>query len=47
MKTKKTLKPLNKVVALLSTHHQLPGGNDGLGDLLNSAKANVVQATKT
>jgi hypothetical protein len=48
MKTKKTLKRLNKVVALLSNViDQLPAGNDGLGDLLNSAKANVVQATKT
>jgi hypothetical protein len=47
MKTKKTLKRLNKVVALLSSViDQLPGSNDGLGDLLDSAKANVVQATK-
>ena len=35
MKTKKTLKRLKKVVALLSNViDQLPGGNDGLGDLL-------------
>jgi hypothetical protein len=47
MKTKKTLKRLNKVVALLSNViDQLPGSNDGLGYLLDSAKANVVQATK-
>jgi hypothetical protein len=47
MKTKKTLKRLKKVVALLSNViDQLPGGNDGLGDLLDSAKASVVQATK-
>jgi hypothetical protein len=47
MKTKKALKRLNKVVALLSdVIDQLPGSNDGLGVLLDSAKANVVQATK-
>lgn len=48
MKTKKTLKRLNKVVALLSNViDQLPSGNDDLADLLNSAKASVLQATKT
>jgi hypothetical protein len=47
MKTKKTLKRLKKVVVLLSNViDQLPGSNDGLGDLLDSAKANVVRATK-
>jgi len=47
MKTKKTLKRLNKVVALLSdVIGRLPGSNDGLGDLLDSAKANVVEAAK-
>jgi hypothetical protein len=47
MKTKKTLKRLKKVVALLSdVIGRLPGRNDGLGDLLDSAKANVVQAAK-
>jgi hypothetical protein len=47
MKTKKTLKRLNKVVELLSdVIGRLPGSNDGLGDLLDSAKANVVEAAK-
>jgi hypothetical protein len=47
MKPKKTLKRLNKVVALLSdVIGRLPGTNDGLGALLNSAKADVVQAAK-
>jgi hypothetical protein len=47
MKTKKTRKRMNKVVALLSKIiHQLPGSNDGLGDVLDSAKAYVVRATK-
>jgi hypothetical protein len=47
MKTKKTLKRLKKVVGLLSNViDQLPGGKNGLGDLLDSAKANVVQAAK-
>ena len=47
MKTKKTLKRLKKVVALLSeVIDQLPGNKDGLGNLLDSAKANVVRATK-
>jgi hypothetical protein len=47
MKTKKTLKRLNKVVALLSNViDQLPASSDGLRDLLDSAKANVVLAAK-
>lgn len=47
MKPKKTLKRLNKVVVLLSdVIDQLPGGKNGLGDLLDSAKANVVRAAK-
>jgi septal ring factor EnvC (AmiA/AmiB activator) len=48
MKTKKTLKRLNKVVALLSNViDQLPGSNKDLGDLLNSAKVTVAQAANT
>ena len=48
MKTKKALKRLNKVAVLLSTViDQLPDDTDGLGDLLNSAKANVVHAAST
>jgi hypothetical protein len=47
MKTKKTLKRLNKVVALLSNViGGLPDKKNGLEDLLGSAKANVVQAKK-
>jgi hypothetical protein len=47
MKTKKTLKRLNKVVALLSNViDQLPDRKGGLGDVLDSAKANVVRAAK-
>jgi|SRR5579863_395858 len=47
MKTKKTLKRLNKVVALLSNViGRLPDKKNGLEDLLGSAKANVVQAKK-
>jgi hypothetical protein len=47
MKTKKTIKRLKKVVALLSNViDQLPGSKDGLENLLDSAKANVVRATK-
>jgi len=47
MKTKKTLKRLNKVVALLSNViDKLPDSKDGLGDVLDSAKANVVRAAK-
>jgi hypothetical protein len=47
MKTRKTLKRLKKVVALLSNViDKLPGSNHGLGELLDSAKANVVRATK-
>jgi hypothetical protein len=47
MKTKKTLKRLKKVVALLSNViDRLPGSKGGLENLLDSAKANVVRATK-
>jgi hypothetical protein len=47
MKTKKTLKRLNKVVAVLSNIiDQLPGSNKDLGGVLDSAKTSVVQATK-
>jgi hypothetical protein len=47
MKTKKTLKRLDKVVALLSNViGRLPDKKNGLEDLLDSAKANVVQAKK-
>jgi hypothetical protein len=47
MKAKKTLKRLNKVVALLSNViGRLPDKKNGLEDLLDSAKANVVQAKK-
>ena len=47
MKTKKTLKRLNKVVALLSNViDKLPDSKGGLGDVLDSAKANVVRAAK-
>ncbi len=47
MKIKKTLKRLNKVVALLSNViGRLPDKKNGLEDLLDSAKANVVQAKK-
>ena len=47
MKTKKTLKRLNKVAAVLSNIiDQLPGSNEGLGDVLDSAKASVVRAAK-
>jgi hypothetical protein len=47
MKTKKTLRRLNKVVALLSNViGRLPDKKNGLEDLLDSAKANVVQAKK-
>jgi hypothetical protein len=47
MKTKKTLKRLNKVVALLSNViDKVPDGKGGLGDVLDSAKANVVRAAK-
>ena len=47
MKTKKTLKRLNKVVALLSNViGRLPDKKNGLEGLLDSAKANVVQAKK-
>jgi len=47
MKTKKTLKRLNKVVALLSNViDKLPDRKGGLGDVLDSAKANVVRAAK-
>lgn len=47
MKAKKTLKRLNKVAALLSNViDRLPGSNDDLRVLLDSAKDNVVQAAK-
>jgi hypothetical protein len=47
MKTKKALKRLNKVVALLSNViDKLPDRKGGLGDVLDSAKANVVRAAK-
>ncbi len=47
MKTKKTLKRLDKVVALLSNViGGLPDTKNGLEDLLDSAKANVVRAKK-
>jgi hypothetical protein len=47
MKTKKTLKRLDKVVAILSdVIGQLPGKKNGLEGLLDSAKASVVQAKK-
>lgn len=47
MKTKKTLKRLNKVVALLTNViDQLPDRKGGLGNVLDSAKANVVRAAK-
>jgi hypothetical protein len=47
MKTKKTLKRLNKVVALLSNViDELPDRKGGLGDVLDSAKAIVVRAAK-
>jgi hypothetical protein len=47
MKTKKTLKRLNKVVALLSNViEKMPDSKDGLGEVLDSAKANVVRAAK-
>jgi hypothetical protein len=40
MKTKKTLKRLNKVVALLSSViDKLPDSKSGLGDVLDSAKS--------
>lgn len=45
MKTKKAVKRLNKVVELLSdVIEKLPSAKNGLGDLLNSAKASVVVA---
>jgi hypothetical protein len=47
MKTKKTLKRLDKVVELLSNViGGLPDKKNGVEDLLDSAKANVVQAKK-
>jgi hypothetical protein len=47
MKTKKTLRRLNKVAALLSdVIDKLPDRKGGLGDVLDSAKANVVRAAK-
>ncbi len=47
MKAKKTLKRLDKVVALLSNViGRLPDSKNGLEDLLGSAKANVVRAKK-
>ena len=47
MKTKKTLKRLNKVVALLSSLiDKLPDRKSGLGDVLDSAKSNVIRAAK-
>jgi hypothetical protein len=47
MKAKKTLKRLDKVVALLSdVIGRLPDSKNGLEDLLGSAKANVVRAKK-
>ena len=47
MKTKKTLKRLNKVVALLSSViDKLPDSKGGLGDVLDSAKTNVIRAAK-
>ena len=47
MKTKKTLKRLDKVVALLSNViGRLPDKKNDLEDLLGSAKASVVQAKK-
>ena len=47
MKAKKTLKRLNKVVAILSNViGRLPNKKNGLEGLLDSAKANVVQAKK-
>jgi hypothetical protein len=47
MKAKKALKRLNKVESLLSNViGQFPLSKDGLGDLLNSAKAAIVRAKK-
>jgi hypothetical protein len=48
MKTKKALKRLNRVEALLSKIiDQIPGGKARLGELLDSAKVAVVRAKKT
>ena len=48
MKAKKAVKRLNKVEALLSNViDQFPRSKDGLGELLDSAKAAVVRALKT
>jgi hypothetical protein len=48
MKTKKALKKLNKVEALLSNVMEgFPGGKQGLGNLLGAAKVTIVEAIKT
>ena len=47
MKTKKALKKLNKVEALLANVMEgFPGSKEGLGNLLDAAKASIVKAIK-